>query len=125
MYYAILYLTLPEEDSITNRTIIKGILAEFKKKGFIVMKIIMNYETKGDYVRFIETLRYAKRKRVSFVLTFYREMIHPNIKNVFSLITEAECLDIIIISFIDGELVNIKNKYLLVEDTGIGELGND
>lgn len=62
---------------------------------------------------------------MSFVLTFYREMIHPNIKNVFSLITEAECLDIIIISFIDGELVNIKNKYLLVEDTGIGELGND
>ena len=67
MYYAVLYLTLPEEDSITNKIIIKGVLAEFKKKGYIVIKVITNYDSKGDYVRFIETLRYAKRKRVNFV----------------------------------------------------------
>ncbi|MPN25099.1 hypothetical protein SDC9_172506 [bioreactor metagenome] len=52
-------------------------------------------------------------------------MIHPNIRNILSLITEAECLDIIILSIIDGELTNIKSKYLLVEDTGAKELEHD
>lgn len=119
MYYAILYLTLAEEDEIRNRMLIRGILVEFRKMGFIIVKIVISYEVKGDYLLFRETLMEARRIKIDYIVSICREMIHPKIREVFSLLTEAGCLDITIITYLDGELINIQSKFLQIEESGV------
>ncbi|MEG0077407.1 MAG: hypothetical protein RR700_06165 [Anaerorhabdus sp.] len=119
MYYAILYLTLVEEDEIRNRMLIRGILTEFEKMGFSIVKIVISYEVNGDYLLFRETLLYAKRRKIDYVVSICREMIHPKIREVFNLLTEARCQDITLITFLDGDLVNNRSKFLQIEDSGV------
>lgn len=125
MYYAILYLTLPDEKSKQNTLIINGTIKVFKAMGIQITEIIMNDNLDGDYLKFRDTIRMAKRKRIDFIVVPYREMIHRDLRQVLELISESMLMDINIISFLDGDLNVLKSKYLEIEEAGVKELKHD